>query len=185
MFEFFIAINSYNLLASRAIMKNPEDENLVHLTRRFDYYVDLNFWNGSFIKYFPPIRVSEMLWDEIKRGKGKEKEKKKKKKSLKNLKWFKGRFKAKAVCIASTWCYYSLARPSCLTSNLHARDVTGLYRERDSSDRIFETGRFRFVFFPPLREREKIPQIARIRGGRGRFSKSRRYDTWEKKEREK
>lgn len=43
MFEFFIAINSYNLLASRAIMKNPEDENLVHLTRRFDYYVDLNF----------------------------------------------------------------------------------------------------------------------------------------------
>lgn len=78
MFEFFIAINSYNLLASRAIMKNPEDENLVHLTRRFDYYVDLNFWNGSFIKYFPPIRVSEMLWDEIKRGKGKEKEKKKK-----------------------------------------------------------------------------------------------------------
>lgn len=153
MFEFFIAINSYNLLASRAIMKNPEDENLVHLTRRFDYYVDLNFWNGSFIKYFPPIRVSEMLWDEIKRGKGKEKEKKKGK-ELKNLKWFKGRFKAKAVCIASTWCYYSLARPSCLTSNLHARDVTGLYRERDSSDRIFETGRFRFVFFP-LWEKER------------------------------
>lgn len=78
MFEFFIAINSYNLLASRAIMKNPEDENPLHLTRRFDYYVDLNFWNGNFIKYFPPIRVSEMLWDEIKRGKGKEKEKKKK-----------------------------------------------------------------------------------------------------------
>lgn len=43
MFEFFIAINSYNLLASRAIMKNPEDENPLHLTRRFDYYVDLNF----------------------------------------------------------------------------------------------------------------------------------------------
>lgn len=77
MFEFFIAINSYNLLASRAIMKNLEDENPLHLTRRFDYYVDLNFWNGNFIKYFPPIRVSEMLWDEIKRGKGKEKEKKK------------------------------------------------------------------------------------------------------------
>ena len=93
MFEFFIAINSYNLLASRAIMKNPEDENLVHLTRRFDYYVDLNFWNGSFTKYFPPIRVSEMLWDEIKRGKGKEKEKKKRKRVWKIWNDLKGDLK--------------------------------------------------------------------------------------------
>lgn len=46
--------------------------------------------------------------------------------------------------------------------------MTGLYREWDSSDRIFtnEIGRFRFVFFPFVTregERHRIPQIAGIR----------------------
>lgn len=181
-----------NLLAIHMIMKNQEDTFIYFITfaaRRFDYYVDLKFWNDGY-KVFLPIRIFLKCWrrrNEIKKERGK---KRKEKKSSKNLKWFKGRFKAKAVCTTSSWCYYSLTCPSCLTSNLHARDVTGLYREWDSSDRIFtnEIGRFRFVFFPFVTregERHRIPQIAGIREReRERFSKSRRYDRWEKRKKE-
>lgn len=69
------------------IMKNQEDTSIYFITfaaRRFDYYVDLKFWNDGY-KVFLPYGYFRNEWrrNEIKKERGK---KRKEKKSSKNLK---------------------------------------------------------------------------------------------------
>lgn len=64
-----------NLLAIHMIMKNQEDTSIYFITfaaRRFDYYVDLKFWNDGY-KVFLPIRIFLKCWrrrNEIKKQSG-------------------------------------------------------------------------------------------------------------------